>query len=228
MESKIKKINQIHKDIIKYYKEYIDLYDLVHELLKHESELQYLKLLYENKKYNEELEIVMEHNVEELLQYNNIMLKALLYYIWDCKGQIKFEIEPEFGFEIDLEYGLWLKDLKIELSLENYRKLHEIIPFTKLYVIKGWVYIQDREKYEKYIKFWKWDNIGSRLKFKFKEEIITSTWDAADIRINVMGLPKEIRAIHVKWEKILENKIKEYNIEYKKGLGLYLEYFKKL
>lgn len=67
MESKIKKINQIHKDIIKYYKEYIDLYDLVHELLKYESELQYLKLLYENKKYNEELEIVMEHNVEELL-----------------------------------------------------------------------------------------------------------------------------------------------------------------
>jgi hypothetical protein len=52
--------------------------------MEQESELEYLILLDKNKK-DDIIDLIKEHNVEnvnieELLEYNNIMLKAILYY----------------------------------------------------------------------------------------------------------------------------------------------------
>ena len=185
------------------------------ELLEYESELEYLKLLYENKK----LEIVKEYNVEnvnleELLEYNNTMLKAILYYFWDLKGQnqIKFKIDPENGLELELKEKYELEqqeNLTIEnyvekyinknlsLNIENYRKLYEINLFIEIDIL---VYINDLEKYEKYINFFKLNNV-----------II----DKAFIRINTINVT-QTQEINKKWQKILENKIHEYEKEYEK------------
>lgn len=193
------------------------------ELLEYESELEYLKLLYENEK----LEIVKEYNVEnvnleELLEYNNTMLKAILYYFWDLKGQnqIKFKIDPENGLELELKEKYELEqhenltienyvekyiNKKLSLNMANYRKLYEINLF-----IDTLVYIKDLEKYEKYINFFKLNNV-----------II----DKAFIRINTIDVT-QTQEINKKWQKILENKIQEYYKEYEKDK--YLKYFEKL
>lgn len=207
-----------------------DLVSTLSELLKYESELEYLKILYE--KYNEldkDWEIVKQHNVDELLEYNTKMVKAMLYYIWDIKGQekIKIEIDTEDEDGLKIE-NIWdieitkkeISKKELKLTLENLRKLYEINLFTNLY---GVVYMAKTEKYEKYIKYWKWEN--TQIEFWYKEEKkITKNWirDTWDIRTNLINVSE----INEEWEKKLENKIEEYKKEYK--AGKYLEYFEKL
>ncbi len=200
------------------------LISILKELMEQESELEYLILLDKNKK-DDIIDLIKEHNVEnvnieELLEYNNIMLKAILYYFWDLQGQntIQFKIDCEIGltlvYKLQQEENLTIEnyvkkyvDKNLSLSIENYRKLYEInlfIDFSKL------IYIHDTTKYEKYINFYKLNNV-----------II----DTSFIRINTIEIDV-YQEINKKWEKILENKIKKYEKEYKKDK--YLEYFDKL
>lgn len=207
---------------------------IINNILEYESELEYLKLLYKNldcnKKFNENIKILKEHNIQELLEYNKIMLKSLLYLIWDINANIELEVDKELGLKIEEDYDIKLKNFKIikEFTLFEHRKLYEINLFTKFYNNDfekfPIIYIKNSEQYDKYIKYWKWENTTIKFLDKETQEVINSKENSWDIRVN--SFTNKLKEINKEWEQNLEHKIQEYKKEYKKGL--YVEYFKKL
>lgn len=57
-----------------------NMYFNINELLKYKSHLLYLQLLYEKFKGVNNIKIYKEHNLKNLLEYNEIILKSYLYY----------------------------------------------------------------------------------------------------------------------------------------------------
>jgi len=76
------------------------MYFNINELLKYKSHLLYLQLLYEKFKGVNNIKIYKEHNLKNLLEYNEIILKSYLYYYWDVNNNIKFEIDSDYGLQL--------------------------------------------------------------------------------------------------------------------------------
>jgi len=77
-----------------------NMYFNINELLKYKSHLLYLQLLYEKFKGVNNIKIYKEHNLKNLLEYNEIILKSYLYYYWDVNNNIKFEIDSDYGLQL--------------------------------------------------------------------------------------------------------------------------------
>lgn len=142
------------------------IYLNINELLKYKSHLLYLQLLYEKFKGTNNIEIYKEHNVKNLLEYNDIILKSYLYYYLDIHNNIKFEIDSDYGLQLffigcdnkkaeDVSLQNYIKYFKgkyFKIEKQNYKKFYEINLFANLGSSLG--YINDNEKYEKYIEFY--------------------------------------------------------------------------
>lgn len=235
-----------------FYNIWEDLYRvhcIINELLEYKSHLEYTKLLYEKYNFNN-LKIYQEHDINELLKYNEIMLRAYLYYFWDVKGIIELKIDSDYGLQLlyfksedNIDSSIkWnkkkenyvnkLQYMYIKLGNQNYQKFYEISLFTDSNVDEGEIninalgYIQDIKKYKKYIKFYNWQN--NSIKFIDENGNIhqEKDWDIDVLDfINSFYFPAAIE-IKEEWCNVLQIKKQELINSYNKGV--YLKYLEKL
>lgn len=206
----------------------------INELLKYKSHLLYLQLLYEKFKGVNNIKIYKEHNLKNLLEYNEIILKSYLYYYWDVNNNTKFEIDSDYGLQLFYivcdkkvkeesfqNYIKYFKGKYFKIEKQDYKNFYEIKLFANL--DSSYLgYINDNEKYKKYINFYNWYN--SPIKFETKEGKVLILQESLDIMdIMEFSICSEITK---EWYSVLENEKEKLIKEYKKGI--YIEYLKKV